>query len=91
MSLDGRLEAVGVSTAQWWLLVGGRAGVDFEFNPLEVADSMWPQDAGLSVDLQHMTATVRSRNSEAYLELLSDDNISLKLVLKDRWISSLPI
>ena len=90
MSQDGQLTAVGISTNQWWLLVNGRVGVDFEFNPAEVADGEWPRTAGLSVDLQRTSAIVQSRSAEAYLEVVAGGTVSLTISLKDRCALPLP-
>ena len=84
MGEDGRLSSVGVLTRRWWLMVNARVGVDFEFNPAEVPDGEWPQDSGLSVDLQQMTSDVRSRNAEMHLALTAGGSVSLTITLLDR-------
>ena len=85
VSESGALMSVGVSTNQWWLMINPEIGVDFEFNPAEVPDGLWPKDSGLSVDLQHMTAYVRSKNAEMHFELAPGGaSVSLTITLKDR-------
>ena len=84
VSENGRLTSVGISTCQWWLIMNARVGADFEFNPAAVADGLWPEDSGLSIDLQHMTAAVQAQNADMHLELMPDGSVSLMIALKDR-------
>ena len=84
VSKDGRLTSLGISTCQWWLMINKEIGVDWEFDPAEVADGLWPEDSGLSIDLQQMTATIKAQNVDMHAELMQDGMVSLMLTLKDR-------
>ena len=84
VSDSGELTSLGMSTRQWWVMMNSKIGVDFEFNPSEVPDGVWPKDSGLRVDLQHMAVNVRSQNAELHAELMAGGSVSLTITIKDR-------
>ena len=84
VSDSGVLTSLGISTRLWWLIMSPHIGIDFEFNPAEVSDGAWPQDSGLSIDLEHMTIAVQAQNAEVHAELMSGSNVRLEIILKDR-------
>ena len=84
VSEDGALTSIGISTCKWWLLVNTRIGIDWEFNPAEVKDGLWPDSSGLSIDMQQMSATVRVQNADIRARLILGGTLSLEITLRDR-------
>ena len=77
------MSVVGISTNQWWLLIGVKVGIDYEFNPAVVPDGLWPEDSGLAVNLKESTVTVRTQNADLHFSLLPEE-VSVSVMLKER-------
>ena len=65
-------------------MMNSQIGIDFEFNPSEVSDGDWPEDSGLSIDLDDMTIAVQSQNAEVHAELMPGNDVRLEITLTDR-------
>ena len=86
VSDNGELTSLGISMRQWWLMMNHNIGIDVEFNPAEVSDGDWPEDSGLSIDLENMSIVVQTQNAQVHAELIPGSNIKLEIILKDRWM-----
>ena len=84
VSARGELTSLGISTRHWWLLISSQMGIDFEIDPAEVPAGAWPEDSGLTMDLEAMSIVMRSQNADVHAQLTPGGNVRLEVKLKDR-------